>query len=257
MKTFAVLALVLGVFSASSSVYADQYGAPEPSTKAGAFTLSAGHTYYDSKWKSSDFSSDTKVSQTRVFVQGSYSLSKDCEAYVRGGAANFRSKDFYDDANGGLFGATGWGDFRDGFQPYGAVGVKGIFYSKGIFTLGAFTQGTYQFAEYKSTIFVNQANNVEFKFKNPWDITLGIAGQVKLMGMVLYGGPLAYWTGARVEASGVDLGAATSGSARPHEKNHVGGYLGLKAPLYKSLGISAEVQLKSEISTGASLTYSF
>jgi hypothetical protein len=257
MKTFAVLAMVLGLLILSSAAYADQYGAPEPTAKAGGFALSVGHTYYDSKWKSSDFANNIKVSQSRIFAQGSYSFMKNWEAYVRGGVADFRSKDFYDDSSAGLFGATGWGNFRDGYQPYGAVGVKGILYSDGIFALGAFAQGTYQFAEYKSTILVNAANNVEFKFKNPWDVTFGVAGQVKVMGAVLYGGPLAYWTGAKVEANGVDAGIAVSDSARPHEKNHVGGFLGIKAPLYKGLGISAEVQLKSEISTGASLTYLF
>jgi hypothetical protein len=258
MKTIAVLAMISGLLILSGAAYADQYGAPEPTAKEGGFALTMGHTFYDSKWESSDFANSIRVFQSRAFVQGSYSFMKNWEGYVRGGVADFRSKDFYDDANGGLFGATGFGDFREGYQPYAAAGIKGLVYSDGIFAFGPFAQGTYQFADYKSDVFLNSANYVEFKFKNPWDVTVGIAGQVKVMGLTLYGGPFGYWTGAKVEARGVSGGVPESGSARPEEKGNIGGFFGVKGPLFiKNLSINAEVQLKSEISTGASLTYSF
>lgn len=257
MKTFAVLAMVAGAILMSGQAYADQYGAPEPTTKVGEFALSAGHTYYDSKWKSSDFRNSINVSQSRIFIQGNYSPQKNWEGYIRGGAANFRSKDFYDDALGGLFGFTGFGNFNDNYQPYAAVGIKGLFYTDGIFGLGAFAQGTYQFAEYKSTVFFGQNNSLDFRFKNPWDITMGIAGQVKVMGITFYGGPLAYWTGARVEFEGIQAGTPSFLSTRPHENNHVGGFFGLKAPLYKRLSIMGEVQYKSDFSIGGSVVYSF
>ena len=258
MKVFVALVTVLGVICLSSALYADQYGAPEPTTKVGGAALSVGHTFYDSKWKSSDFADDVRVFQSRAFIQGSYGFMKNWEGYVRGGAANFRSRDFYDDANGGLFGATGFGDFRDGYQPYVTAGIKGIVYSRGIFAVGPFAQGTYQFAEYKSDVFVNSANYVQWKFKNPWDITVGIAGQIKVIGLTLYGGPFGYWTGAKVEAEGVSGGTFESGSARPEEKGNFGGFFGVKGPFFfKNTSINAEVQLKSRFTTGVSLTYSF
>ncbi len=254
MRKYSWIVTILCVFVLSSVAYADQYGAPEPTAQPGKVALTLGYTYYDSKWNSSDFKNDVKISQNRIFIQGSYSFVKDWEGYARFGMADFKSKDFWEDYSGW----TDAGDMTDGFKPYGTIGIRGLLYNNGIFGIGPFAQGTYHFGEYKDTLFFDANNNATVKIENMWDITAGVAAQVKVANIItIYGGPFVYWTGARAKSEGMDAGNPFSDSYKPEEKNNVGGFLGVRVPITKGVSFNVEGQMKSQVSVGASLSYRF
>jgi len=96
------------------------------------------------------------------------------------------------------------------------------------------------------------------KLKNPWEVNLGLGLQVKISEVIIYGGPVAYWTKFKAEWTGTVPGVVTeTASITLKEKNNIGGFAGLRILLSKSLNLEVEGQYKSEFSMGGSLTYAF
>lgn len=96
------------------------------------------------------------------------------------------------------------------------------------------------------------------KGKKPREINLGVGLQGKIGDVIIYGGPVAYWTRAKVDWTGTIEGKGSkTESTSIKEKNNVGGFAGVRLPLTKGLNFDVEGQYKSRFSFGGALTYSF
>jgi len=254
MKKMALIVTFLILFMAGNITYAGQFGPPEPVAKEGKISLGLGYSYYSAKWKPKDTENwdKAKVTQNQAFIRGSYCFIKNWEAYLGIGGADIKVNDAFD------FNSSE--DFKDSLKPFGTIGVKGVFNITPELGVGPFFQASLLFSDYKDektgTVFGIPVS-ATLKYKNPWDINLGVGFQCKLENVILYAGPFAYWTRAKVEAEATALGITLTDSTTYKEKNNVGGFAGLRLPLGKGFNVEVEGQLKSRFSAGGSLVYSF
>lgn len=240
---------------------AGQFGPTEPTANPGKFSLGIGYFWEDTKWDVFDTSLRTQSHQ--VYLQGSFAPTKNFEIFGRLGGANLETKD------------TDF-DFKDDANLFGTLGLKVMFYQDKIFGLGAFAQGTYHFEDYKDSdsfagadvingIPVNTFGTVDYKIKDYYDVQAGISGQIKCQNFIVYGGPFVYFGRAKLEGNGIATGTTPFGtvtllfddSETMEEKTTFGGFLGVKIPFTKQLGLTLEGQYRDEFSGGAYLSYSF
>jgi hypothetical protein len=235
-KTWVLILSLIICMSISSIAYAGDFGPPEPTAKPGALSVGVGYFYQTSKWEPDHFAhfTDTKVSQNQVYLQLSYCVVKNLEFYLRGGGDDFKANN------------TGIEDFRKGMKPFGTAGIKAVVYDYKGFAIGPFVQGSL-FSDFE------QKRSTTLRIKQPWEVNAGIGLQLKRNDFILYGGPVAYWNRAKVESKV----SGKTYSTNFGETGDVGGFLGLKIPLYTGLSIEAETQLKSRLSVGGALTYAF
>jgi hypothetical protein len=235
-----ILSLIL-CMSISSIAFAGDFGPIEPNAKPGTFSVGVGYFYHTSKWEpdKSEHFTDTKVLQNQVYLQLSYCVVKNLEFYLRGGGADFKANDFK--ANN-----TDISDFRKGMKPFGTAGIKAIVYDYEGFAIGPFVQGSL-FSNFE------QEKTITVKFKQPWEVNAGVGLQLKRNDFIIYGGPVAYWNRAKIESEV----SGTTYSTNCGETGDVGGFLGVKIPLYTGLSFELETQLKSRVSVGGNFTYAF
>jgi len=265
-KVIVIIAALVFVL-ASSLAYAGQFGAPEPTAKEGKVALGVGYFYSQVKLKPKDTTnfSEAKSTQNAAYLQLGYGFMKNAEVYVRGGGADSKSKDaFMTESPRSGFKS----DFKDGYKPFGAIGVKGVFNVTDSFGIGPFVQASL-YSDYKDTASGTNtgfAESQELKVSSQHEIDLGLGLQAKIGGAVIYGGSFAYWVKEKVEWTGKLTGAVYTAtgtntatvSTTYKEKGNVGGFAGLRVPLRsKSLSLEAEGQLKSKFSFGGALTYAF
>lgn len=260
----AVAAVVLLLVASVDLLYAGQYGPVEPTAAVGKVSLGAGYFYSEQGFKSGNFNfggaslyfDSFKLQSNQVYGQLSYGLTKECEAYIRVGAADATIR------------GESWGDTS---KIYGTFGFRGVFYKQDWLSIGGFLQFNY-YSTYKdslqlsgvvsgSTVIVRE----EVKLKNPRDLSIGLAMQAKNNCFTVYGGPFAYWTKNQAEAqlssSVAGVGSAgASDTVNLKDKTNVGGFFGVKVPLTKQLSFSAEGQFRDSFaqnSVGGILTYAF
>ena len=209
----------------SGTVFAGQFGAPEPVARYGGISLGVGYFYSFDKLEA-DNSKDYKVTQNQIYLQLSAAISK-MEFYIRGGGADFKIDD-----------AFGNSDFTDNYKLFGTAGIRGIFDLNPYFGIGPFIQGSL-YSKYTD-------QNVEIKDGN--EINVGFALQGRIDRILIYAGPFLYWTHAKVSGSG-------TGSL--NESNNFGGFGGIRIPLGQGLNIELEGQYRQEFSAGGSISYSF
>lgn len=265
MKKAVLIIAVLMLFAMGSIVYAGQFGPPEPAAKEGKVALGVGYFNYSAKWKSknTEDGEEEKMNQNQAYLQLGYGFTKNWEAYLRVGGADAKVRDvFYtsaDDPDVAGFKS----DFKDGYKPFGTIGVKGVFNVTPSFGIGPFLQATlYSSYKDKTTGTYNvppvTPASQEIKVKNPREINLGVGLQGKIGETIIYGGPVAYWAKGKAEWTGTIEGVGTdTESTTLKEKNNVGGFAGVRIPLSKSLKLEVEGQLKSRFSMGGALTYAF
>lgn len=262
MKKLMVIVAVLILFVTSSVVYAGQFGPPEPTAKEGKVALGVGYFYSSAKLKPKNTEDweEGKINQNQAYLQLSYGIIKNWEAYLRVGGADLKVKNAITDSD---ITNSGPKDFKDGLKPFGTLGIKGLLYESQSFGIGPFVQATL-YSSYKdewtySELGWSDSGTLKAKYKNPRDINLGVSAQAKIGGVILYGGPVAYWYKAKAEVDVQNLTTGTSGSDSTtyKEKNNVGGFAGVRLPLGKGLSIEVEGQMKSRFSFGGALTYSF
>lgn len=277
MKKLVLAIAIAAIFATGSMVYAGQFGPPEPAAKEGKTALGVGYFYHSAKSKPKDTvagvvstAGDTfnwgegKGTSNQAYLQLGYGFTKNWEAYFRVGGADDKAKDaFYT----GAYSAGFKSDFKDGYKPFGTIGVKGVFNVTPSFGIGPFLQASL-YSSYKdstSGTFAGYSVTQEVKVKKPREINLGIGLQGKIGETIIYGGPVAYWAKNKTELTGKVVGAtwAVTGtdtlafSTTYTEKNNIGGFAGIRVPLGKGLNFEVEGQLKSKLSFGGALTYSF
>ncbi|MCG2709600.1 MAG: hypothetical protein L6246_04665, partial [Thermodesulfovibrionales bacterium] len=201
----------------------------------------------------------------QAHLQLGYGFVKNWEAYLRVGGADFKAAPGFETT--GRSGIKS--DFKDGYKPFGTIGVKGVFNVSDSFGIGPFFQASL-YSSYKDsssgTVSTGSSETQEVKVKNPREINLGIGLQGKIGETIIYGGPVAYWVKNKTEWAG-KLGAGTVYTATGtntyvvsttyKEKGNIGGFAGVRVPLSKSLNLEVEGQYKSRFSMGGALTYSF
>ncbi|MHB8111662.1 MAG: hypothetical protein ACYDHW_16690 [Syntrophorhabdaceae bacterium] len=214
---------------------AGQFGPTEPTANPGKFSLGVGYFWEDTKWDVFDGTLRTQSHQ--AYLQGSFAPTKNFEAFGRLGGADLESKDMDP-------------DIKDDAKLFGTLGMKVMFYDNNIFGIGAFAQGTYHFEDYKDS-----TGTTEFKIKDYYDVQAGISGQFKCNNFIVYGGPFVYFSRAKIDIDSAFGGPGISDTA--DEKTPIGGFLGVKIPFTKQLGLTLEGQYRDEFSGGAFLGYSF
>jgi hypothetical protein len=254
MKRLLLTATFLTLFMAVNVALAGQFGPPEPVAKEGKVSLGLGYSYYSAKWKPKDTEEwiKGKVNQNQAYIRGSYSFIKNWEAYLGFRGADIKVKDVFD------FDSPE--DFKDSLKPFGTIGVKGIFNINSIFGIGPFLQASLVFSDYKDEktgTVLGIPVSATLKYKDPWEVNLGIGFQAKIGEVILYGGPVIYWNRTKVEAEATALGITVSDSTTYKEKNNIGGFAGMRFSLGKGFNFEVEGQLKSKFSAGGSLMYLF
>lgn len=269
MKKLILAVAIAAIFAMSSVVYAGQFGPPEPVAKEGKAALGIGYFYYSAKWKPEDSGWDEgKITQNRVYLQLGYGFTENWEAYIMVGGADIKSKKAFllNDA-----------DFKQDLKPFGTIGIKGVFNVTPSFGIGPFLQASLgsSYTDKESfsvtlpaplTIFGTTLPAGTYtvtetlKYKNLSEINLGVGFQGKIEGAFLYGGPVVYWSRAKVNWTIGVTGPLTdsiSDSTTYKEKNNIGGFAGIRWPLGEGLSLEVEGQVKSRFSIGGALTYSF
>ena len=267
MKKVMLVIVVLMLFAMGSVVYAGQFGPPEPAAKEGKASLGVGYFYYSAKYKPKDTVNfrEFKGAQNQAYLQLGYGLAKNWEAYLRVGAADDKAAPGFETTDRSGIKS----DFKDGYKPFGTIGVKGVFNISNSFGIGPFFQASLYSSYEDSTsgrVSTGSSETQTVKVKNPKEINLGIGLQGKIGETIIYGGPVAYWVKNKTEWAG-KLGAGTVYTATGtntyvvsttyKEKNNIGGFAGIRIPLSKSLNLEVEGQLKSRFSMGGALTYAF
>jgi len=258
MKKIFIFFCISLFFIMSNSLYGAQFGPAEPLSDIAKnkFAVSTGYFYQTADMKPSGSAWDNqKIEQNNAYIQLSYTPVKHFEVYLRGGAADFKAPDAFD------LGTTTV-NFGDNPKAFGTVGIKYFLYNTPTLGIAPFAQGSY-YSSYKDNIeFVKAgtAYTTEVKFKNPWDINLGLIFQTKLQKVTLYGGPFVFWfkTKAENSTSPALAGSATANSSTTYEeKNNVGGFLGFRIPITEKVSFDVEGQYKSRFSIGGAANYAF
>jgi len=244
MKTFVAIAVAAALLAGDGEAIASGLlGPPEPEAREDHLSIGAGYERDAMKWKPGDGGfGDVSVSRNQAYLQlldTGISFAELGAAFLRVGAADF------DDG----------ADFQAGYRPFGAVGMKDVWYGnrRGRFKVGTIFLASY-YPGYEAEKTLASGTTVKAKIKNEWDVALGIALQASFGGKVsLYAGPLFVYGRAKVTREGAGLGDATT----YEEKSPAGGFGGIALNLSRTLVILAEAQYRNDVSAGASIAWSF
>ena len=127
MKKLILAIAIAAIFATGSVVYAGQFGPPEPAAKEGKASLGVGYFYSSAKLKPKntvDFK-EREANQNQTYLQLSYGIIKNWEAYFRAGGADIKVKKFLDDPTDTNVGPV---DLKDSLKPFGTLGIKGVIY---------------------------------------------------------------------------------------------------------------------------------
>lgn len=128
--------------------HAGQFGPAEPVTSEGKVSLAVGYFHSSGKLIAENpgelFSSQQEITQEQIYLQASYGLIKNWELSLRLGAPYVKLNNAFDVT--GLQGVGGSqrtsDDFKDGFTPFGSLGVKGLLYDGVYLGMGPFFQAS-------------------------------------------------------------------------------------------------------------------
>lgn len=230
------IALVLFTIGIS---FAGQFGPAEPAAKEGMTSMGVGYFYSESKMKSSNIG-DLVFKSSQVYLQGSYSFVRNWEVYGRIGGANMKEQ---------------VSNFDDSMKVFGSLGVRGLLYNDGLFSVGPFIQGN-MYSNYSDTVTSGGATG-RFTVENPWDGSVGLATQIKKDNFSVYYGPFAYIARNEVKVEAPFGNLLANGSATLKEKQNLGVFLGINAVAIKDFNIGIEGQYTGRFSVGGMANYSF
>lgn len=223
--------------------HAGPHGAPQPDGERYPLSAGIGAFRNATKWKpdGGNFSA-VEIRQNQVYLEAAhagYCFTEEGEGFLRIGAADF------DDGE----------RFKDGFKPFGAAGIRDIWYGEGRspFKVGTVVQGSYFPGFDAETTFV-PGSPAKAKVKGMWEVSLGIAAQFRAGEKTLfYAGPQVTYSRAKVTREA----AGSSDSATFTEKRLAGAFGGVKFPILERLTFEVEGQYRSGFSGGAFLAYLF
>lgn len=228
------------------------FGAFEPTTKKGHFSMGIGYFFSDDDFspKNTAFR-NARTQQNQIFIQGNYGFIEGGEVYLRGGAADAEIERIFLDNS----------DFNDDFKPFGTLGVRLSNPLNSIFSVGTFLQGSLYSNYSDETTVPGILVKEKYETKNlPWEIILGAGLQARIHETtLLYAGPMFYlerFDMKRTMTSIID-NITVEESSRYKERNNIGAFLGLRFSLGKQFHVEVEGQMKRRASAGGSITYSF
>jgi hypothetical protein len=243
MKRRAALMAVLLLLLPGGGALAGPYGAPQPEGRDDQDSLGVGYFYNATEWKPGGGNfGNVSIRQNQAYLQASFpgsSFSESGTAFFRLGGADF------DDGQG----------FKDGYKPFGTVGVKDVWFDEHDlpFRLGTILQVSYC-PGYKADQTFLPGSPVSAKIKSIWDVSLGVAAQKSVFEKIrLYAGPQVFYGRAKVER--IVPGAVESATFQ--EKRLFGGFGGAMISLRRGLMLTVEGQYRSGVSGGISASYSF
>lgn len=268
MKKICIIAVALLIFSGGIG-YAGQFGAPEPLAKEGKVAFGIGYFYSNEKLKPSDdaflgtadFWQKARFMQNTAYLQGSYGIFKNWEVFGRLGFADLQASDTFN-------WNTYTDDFKDTYQVFGTLGIKGVMYSNPSFAMGPFStfsigpilKGSY-YSDYQDSAMGaigGTAVTMTYSAKDMWDASFALAMQTKLNSVILYAGPFAYWRNIKSELTVQITGTGIfTDSTKYESENNVGGFAGIRVPIMKNVNFELEGQYTNSFSAGAAVVYSF
>ncbi len=238
--TVMILISFLWIHSAS----AHNFNPPEPVSSADEppVSLSVGYYYRTADFEATGSDDTFRIKMEHVYLQSNFRLADDWEVYWRVGGAELRIDD--------LFAQNG--NFRDGPEVFTAVGLNGLFYEMDDHHYVRFGYGP--FAQAAIYYDFSDSNGLRYKYKTPWDVNAGLAGQVRFLDYprtVLYGGPFVYYSSVRQEEGWLNE------RQRFEEEGVAGFFGGIKFPLFDSLSCTVEIQHRNRLSGGVSIIKTF
>ena len=266
MKPSMRAVLILCFVFLGTTAFAGQFGAPEPlAKKDGRVSLGIGSFYSQNEWEPKEGINvqSTKAKSYQHYIQLSISAGT-IETYFRIGGSNIKVENAYvtggtaNDPNIDGFKS----EFKDGYNLFGTVGVKGVIDINENFAIGPFAQATLSDDYEDSTggTVYGMPYTQNLKFKSPWEIDVGVAFQYRNRGFVAYAGPFLYWGDSRVEGSYTPHEGAVaipSWDTKYEMKDIFGGMAGLRIPILPGLNIEIEGQYTNQWSAGANISYGF
>jgi hypothetical protein len=280
--TSLVLTTLSIVFISTMAFAASNFGSITPEANK---TFSVGTEYfrYSQEWSPEGDNESFKSIQNQFSANFMYNINDKIELKLGLGMADFNGEDIFE-ATSPFTGETVTEDFEGDYKPFGTIGVKGVAYQEGIFSVGPFAQFS-MYSNYEkdkswsdsySDSYVDcQASLKEtIKIKDQYDLTLGLTGQADVlksdnMSASIYAGPyyrLARAKGEVTDAYSADLDSyfgslsesySESISVDLENKDEFGFFIGTSVNVGYGVSINGEGQFSSEPSYGVSLTKSF
>lgn len=260
MARFSILVLFLLLFS--EVAFGSNFGPASLHVEPGQFYLSGGYQHYAGDWEEDDNTGifeDMELRQHRAYLQGGIGLFPGWEFHIRGGLANLEAEDAYR--------IHRESDFKASLRPFVGGGLKGRLYKGENLTIGLFADGDY-YSSYEDQeigtgefvgTFVTEKIDEKLAFDKIWMANAGIVFQGELEGAVLYGGPFFFASAFEKEsaARGFTTGTTDVKIRDIEEKNNAGLFMGVHWDLKKDVFLDFEIQYKSSMSIGLSLSSNY
>ena len=233
------LAVLAGALFLPSLAFAGSLSNPALSVPTGKGTIGLEYFYETSVFKPDDSVNFSRIRlhQSQVYAKGAYSGFDGNEIYLKLGAADAKVKKAFSDGS----------DFDKSFNFSGVAGVKQSFEVAPQVRVGGLVQYTL-FSKYEQT--KNIGGGQEFvNITNPYQVDVALAATYVGDGWAPYIGPVFSWQRFKYsDESGL--------STTYKETNVAGGFVGLDLFSGPVRG-NVEVQLSSQMSAGASISYLF
>ena len=251
MLVFIILAIPEVVFAGGL------FGPPQPVSKEeGGLNTAIGYWLHEDKFKNG---TEHVIKQNQVYSHVGYG-ARYWEIYARIGVSDLKISDAFASTLDST--TTSKGDFWDNWKFYGTLGAKGFYPFNKTFGIGAFTQGSYSFNDFRDNFSGTQAGapfSSQLRVKNLWDVNFGLGFQATVpYGIKLYIGPYAYYSEARLSlAANIPGLNSDTQNLRIHNETNVGGFTGIDIPISRGFHLNVEGQYSARFSAGAAIAYSY
>ncbi|MFC1800199.1 hypothetical protein ACFL2Z_04745 [Candidatus Eisenbacteria bacterium] len=231
-------------------------GQPAPLGRLQEFSWGLGYHNYRAEWQTEDKDVRTGIlRQSNYWIQVYFTFAENWEFYTRFGVANLKIDTLFTQLDPPA-------DYEAEYNFNLTLGMNGLLYRGPGWGIGPILQASF-YADYETELegelregMGGVPGTVLARYQGWRDINLGIAAQVDVGPLVLYGGGFGYWTTAdgHVEITGDEAGITRRQQATVDEKGNFGGYVGTRIPMGRAWSFHAEGQYKSDISFSVALS---
>jgi hypothetical protein len=256
MKGLVAAVILASVACSAGAASASQdLGQPGPLCRLHEFSWGFGYHDYRAEWQTEDEDVRTgNLTQRNYWIQVYYTFTENWTFYSRFGVANLKIDTLF----------TQLDPPKDYEADYGfnlTLGVNGLLYRAPGWGIGPILQANF-YADYETELdgmlredLGGGEAGILARFKGWRDINLGIAAQVDVGPLVLYGGGFGYWTTADGHVEITPLGENPQRhQATVDERGNFGGYLGTRIPMGRSWSFHVEGQYKSDLSFSVAIS---
>jgi hypothetical protein len=260
MRNSRVIFLLLGLSLLLSlgTASAGQFGAPEPISNDGNFSLGVGYFYYSNEYKNRTTNDTFKLKQNMIYAQFTASY-RQVEFYGRVGGADMRIDD-----KAFTTSAPGYSGFKsdfsdDTFEPFVTVGAKGAWEFAPHFSLGPNLQASYFIKNSDQTTGTVSGAPATQKLEigDSYQVDLGVFLQAKFKPVTFYAGPFIYLVRGDFTKENTISGITTKTRDKFEENSNFGGAGGIRINIYRGLSVELEARYSEEFSAGGLISYSF